>query len=121
MRGSTRVHTARAEVIRSRWPFRQLFECGGRGRNPQNPPEKGTPFPVTVPLAERGRARTLRGAGDRDAAYVVPCGLMRSWVVSRMKEEIDEAHYSNGVDCLLRGRYRDRCQWDFLIDLSCFE
>jgi hypothetical protein len=20
-----------------------------------------------------------------------------------------------------RGRYRDRCQWDFLIDLSCFE
>jgi hypothetical protein len=20
-----------------------------------------------------------------------------------------------------RGRYRDHCQWDFLIDLSCFE
>ena len=33
---------------------------------------------------------------------------MRSWVVSRMKEEIDEAHYSSGADYLFRGRYWQR-------------
>jgi len=26
-----------------------------------------------------------------------------------------------GAKVALHGRYRDRCQWDFLIDLSCFE
>jgi hypothetical protein len=37
------VYTARAEVIRSRWPFRHFLKSRDGGRNPQNPPGKGDP------------------------------------------------------------------------------
>ena len=69
----------------SRWAFRHFFESRFL-----KSPGKGDPFVVTVPLAERGRARTLRGAGDRHAAYVVPCGHVRSqftWLLGGEQNE----------------------------------